>query len=375
LNNSIKNPRMQNSKFNKQLGFTLVELMVALALSLLVVAASVSALLVSRQGFTSIDAASQLRDNARFATDFITRLSVQSGFKDTKYVDTASHNLFKSIGTPSDPDTPVFGFNNAKLGSGTDPLATSVNNSRNTNCLPAEGTACANGSDILVLRYQAGSRNTDSVAGSGPSEIDNAMFNCAGIPEKNTPTSPSDVIESMLYVDRVGVNLEPTLMCKYRSGSGASWENIPTPLVQGVESFQILYGTDGVVAKTVPVARAPIGVLPNISPLTGQPDSVPDRYLRADELTVAGNEAATKENWRRVRSLRIGLIVRGAPGSAQDRGVIPALTPLGAAFANPLDKQSSFEPIPPTGAPAGSGDGRLRQVVTFTIYLHNFQVI
>lgn len=365
----MQTPQTLNLKSHQQQGFTLVELMVALALSLLVVAASVSALLVSRQGFTSIDAASQLRDNARFASDFITRLSVQSGFKDTKYVDTTSHSVFKSIGTPSDPDSPVFGFNNAKLGTGTDPIAASVNNSRNTNCIVSEGTACANGSDILVLRYQAGSKNTDSVAGSSSGEIDNAMFNCAGIREMFTPTSASDVIESMLYVDISMTTQEPTLMCKYRTGSGASWVNIPTPLVQGVESFQILYGTDGVVAGFAPVARAPIDVIPNIPPLTGQPDSVPEKYLRADELTVAGNIPATKENWRRVRSLRIGLIVRGAPGSAQDRGAAPALTPLGAAFVNPADQQSSFEQIPSTG------DGRLRQVVTFTIYLHNFQRI
>lgn len=364
---------MQNSKSHKQRGFTLVELMVALALSLLVVAASVSALLVSRQGFTSIDAASQLRDNARFATDFITRLSVQSGFKDTKYVDTTSHSVFKSIGTPSDPDSPVFGFNNARITNQTDPIGTissptTQNDSRNS-CPTTEGTACANGSDVLVLRYQAGSRNTDSGAGSGPAEIDNAMFNCAGIPETNTPTSASDVIESMLYVDRSGSNLEPTLMCKYRSGSGLGWVAVPTPLVQGVESFQILYGTDGVVAGSIPVARSPIGVIPNQPPFTGQPDSVPEKYLRADQLTVVGNNAATKENWRRVRSLRIGLVVRGAVGSAQDRATATVLRPLGNAFVSNLDRQSDFVQIPP------AGDGRLRQVVTFTVYLHNFQRI
>lgn len=370
MNHSIKNPHMQNSKFNKQLGFTLVELMVALALSLLVVAASVSALLVSRQGFTSIDAASQLRDNARFATDFITRLSVQSGFKDTKYVDTASHSLFKSIGTPSDPDTPVFGFNNAILGTGTDPIGASVSNSRNTSCIAADGTACANGSDILVLRYQAGSKNTDSTPGSGSGEIDDAMFNCAGIREVFTPTSPSDVIESMLYVGFSGMNREPTLMCKYRSGSGASWVNQSTPLVQGVESFQILYGTDGVVAASIPVARAPLGVLPNIPPLSGQPDSVPDNYLRADQLTVAGNVAATKENWRRVRSLRIGLVVRGPVGSAQapaSQRLYP-FSPSGTLANPPAAFSSTFLDI-------AASDTRVRQVVTFTVYLHNFQVI
>ena len=108
----MKISQIQLKKIQKQHGFTLVELMVALALSLLVVAASVSALLVSRQGFRSVDAASQLRDNARFATDFITRLSVQSGFKDVAFVDTSGQAVFKAVGVASDPDSPVFGFNN-----------------------------------------------------------------------------------------------------------------------------------------------------------------------------------------------------------------------------------------------------------------------
>jgi type IV pilus assembly protein PilW len=44
-------------------GLTLIELLVAMALSLLVVLAAVSALVVARQGFSSVDASSQLRDN------------------------------------------------------------------------------------------------------------------------------------------------------------------------------------------------------------------------------------------------------------------------------------------------------------------------
>jgi type IV pilus assembly protein PilW len=368
---------MRISKSQKQLGFTLVELMVALALSLLIVAASVSALLVSRQGFTSVDATSQLRDNARFATDFITRLSVQSGFKDVAFVDTTGQTAFKATGVAADPDSPVFGFNNALVISTTDPVGTiltptTTNNSRDTNCPVSEGTACANGSDVLVLRYQNGSRNTDSPLGSGVAEVDNAMFNCAGIRETSTPTSSNDYIESMLYVAVSGTTNEPTLMCRYRTGSGASWVTTGTPLVQGVESFQILYGTDGVMANTIPVAAAPLGTAPTAS----QPDSIPERYLRADQLTVAGNEPATKENWRRVRSLRIGLVIRGPIGSAQDTGPVPLpLTPLGAAFVNAADRQSSFVQTPLTGAAAGTGDGRLRQVVTFTIYLHNYQGI
>jgi type IV pilus assembly protein PilW len=364
---------MRISKSQKQLGFTLVELMVALALSLLIVAASVSALLVSRQGFTSVDATSQLRDNARFATDFITRLSVQSGFRDVKFIDTTPISQFPSIGTPADPEPPIFGFNNALVTNGTDPVGTiltptTTNNSRDTNCPVSDGTACANGSDVLVLRYQNGSQNTSS-AGGGP-DVDNAMFNCAGVRETSTPSSISDVIESMLYVAKSGTTNEPTLMCRYRTGVGMSWVAQGSPLVEGVESFQILYGTDGVVANTVPVTAAPLGTTPTAL----QPDSIPEKYLRADQLTVAGNTVATNENWRRVRSLRIGLVIRGPAGSAQDTGTTTALTPLGAAFVNAADKQSSFVQIPLSGV-AGTGDGRLRQVVTFTVYLHNFQRI
>jgi type IV pilus assembly protein PilW len=368
---------MKISNSSKQRGFTLVELMVALALSLLVVAASVSALLVSRQGFTSVDAASQLRDNARFATDFITRLSVQSGFKDVAFVDTSGQTIFKAVGVAADPDSPVFGFNNALVTNVTDPIGTILtpttqNNSRDAGCPVAQGTACANGSDVLVLRYQNGSRNTESPLGSPVAEVDNAMFNCAGVRETSTPTSSNDYIESMLYVaSNLTTTTEPTLMCRYRTGSGAGWAPAATPLVQGVESFQILYGTDGVVANTIPIPKAPLGTAPTAL----QPDSIPEKYLRADQLLVAGNEPATKENWRRVRSLRIGLIIRGPVGSAQDSGPAAVLTPLGPAFAVPGDKQSSFVQTPPTGAPANTGDGRLRQVVTFTVYLHNYQGI
>jgi type IV pilus assembly protein PilW len=364
---SSKLLKMNATQMNKQQGFTLVELMVSLALSLIVIGAAVSALLVSRQGFTSVDVASQLRDNARFATDFITRLSVQSGFKDALFVDTAAEKQFKAVGVAADPDPPVFGFNNAVIGTATDPLNT-TNESRDTKCPTTDGTACANGSDILVLRYQVGAKNTESLLGGV--EVDNAMFNCAGTPQSRTAGTSDDVIESILYVSMNAGTKEPSLMCKYKESTGATWANTPTPLVEGVESFQVLYGTDAVVPGTVPVARA----APGAAPTAAQPDTIPERYLRADQLTVVGNDSATKENWRRVRSLRIGLIIRGPAGSAQDRGTTLPLTPLGPAFADGADKQSSFVQIPLSGV-ATTGDGRLRQVVTFTVYLHNQESI
>ena len=337
----------------KQLGFTLVELMVALALSLLVVAASISALLVSRQGFTSVDAASQLRDNARFAIDFITRLSVQSGYKDIPFVDISREKVFRTAGVDSDPDSPIFGFNDSTI-STSDPTGSSTN-------------GAGSGNDILVLRYQSGSRNTASPLGGGPSEVDNAMFNCSGATQANTPSSSSDMIENVLYVSAPATG-EPALMCRYRTNTGGAWQS-GQPLVQGVESFQILYGTDGVVPNTVPVAAAKLGV----TPTSGQPDSIPERYLRADQLTVAGDESATKENWRRVRNLRIGMVVRSASGVLQ--------APVARDYY-PFLPTASKDNTPASGNIFGgiklelpATDTRLRQVITFTVYLHNYQGI
>ena len=66
-------------------GFTLIELMVSMVIGLLVLLAAVAALLVARNGFTATDAASQLRDNARFAVLALDRIGVQSGFKDVAF--------------------------------------------------------------------------------------------------------------------------------------------------------------------------------------------------------------------------------------------------------------------------------------------------
>jgi len=91
-------------------------------------------------------------------------------------------------------------------------------------------------------------------------------------------------------------------------------------------------------------------------------------------LNVASNAISTNTNWRRVRSLRIGLVLRGPLNSAQER-VTQTFYPfgpakasvsgaLGSAMASSDDVGTTFV------APA---DGRLRQVLTFTVHLRNDQ--
>lgn len=320
-------------------GFTLVELMVALALTLIVVVFASAALLVARRGAATVDAVSQLQDNARFATDMIQRLTAQVGYLDTDNAVETDGGAFVVAGAVvAEPF--VHGYDDAVDLVG----EVAINGSRSTGCSASAGTACDNGSDILVLRSQASPRTP------GAKSTDGTMLDCMGNSIDLVPASRNDMGISILHL-RVGSDGEPSLMCSV--GNSTSGKTTMTgsnqPIVQGVENFQVLYGVDG--------------ALPNVRP-TGTGDAVAERYLRASQMVVPGDDEGTRMNWQRVRSLRIGLVLRGPPNSAQDRTVRPTLYPFGEALASPDDVGTRFMP---------SMDGRLRQALSFTVYLHNRQ--
>ncbi|MES2533092.1 MAG: PilW family protein [Pseudomonadota bacterium] len=316
-------------------GLTLVELLVALALTSTIVAASSAALLLARRGFSTVDAVSQLQDNARFAVDVILRTAVQSGYLDVGYAVETQGTTFK-LATTGTPVAYVQGYDNALQPIG----AVGINGSRSTGCASSAGSACANGSDVLVVRAQASERVP------GATTTDKALINCMGNAADVVPTSRNDLLVSVFYVD-VGSDNEPSLMCSV--GTTAAMRAGTQPIVQGVESFQVLYGVDGVTPHAAPTEAA---------------DGVPDRYLRADQMIVAGDEAATLTNWQRVRALRIGMVLRGPAGSLQDKNLPIVLYPLGAPMASAEDVGSIYN------AP---GDGRLRQTLSFTVHLRNMQ--
>ena len=79
-------------------GFTLVELLVALALTLVIVTAAVATLIVSRRGFSTVDAVSQLDENARFTTEILRRTIAQAGFLDVAFATVGYLLLFDLVG-------------------------------------------------------------------------------------------------------------------------------------------------------------------------------------------------------------------------------------------------------------------------------------
>jgi type IV pilus assembly protein PilW len=328
-------------------GMTLVELMVALVIGLVITLAAVSSLVVTRRGFSTVDAASQLRDNGRFAADLIQRVANQAGFKDPVY----------AIATPSQTDLAddasgsiaanVTGFNNALF--------------KDNALTSATARTTSDGSDVLILRYQSAKLNNDA-----SDDADRTMIDCAGNPAKTIPLNRNDRMVSVFSVS-VGDDGEPSLRCA-RSIDGSA-PSQSQPIIQGVENFQVLYGVDGFTSVN--------------TSFNGTTNSIPEKYLRADQMVVGGDPAsqATYNNWRRVRSIRIGMVLRGPPNSQQGKESVTyypfgmakesatgtagfALSTSATATGSALDKGTRFTP------PA---DGRLRQVVTFTIHLRNDQ--
>lgn len=322
----------------KTRGMTLVELLVAMAVGLLVVAVAVAALVASQQGARGVDAASQLRDDARFAASIIQRLGVQTGFEDFQFARQPYYGTkfeYKSeIRLDIDALMPnVYGYNNA-VPSSTDPV-----NNVSARRPGSEGY----GSDILILQNQTVALDPDPQNKSTAS--DQSMINCMGDAPDTVSIDRKDRIVNIFYLGKSSGEAGMSLMCGTKNKKG---KYDFQPLIKNVESFQVLYGVDN--------------VTPNKEP-AGHSDSVPDAYLRADQLTVAGDQAATYTNWRRVRSLRIGLVLQGPRGSAPGEAEIKHY-PFG-------DERYASADDP--GSELTTKDNRLRQVVTFTVQLRNCQ--
>lgn len=325
-----------------QSGVTLVELLVALTVGLLVTIVALSTLVLGRTGYGAVDSTTQLADRERFVVDALSRVISQAGFQDFSTPVLVTRSISKKLG--GDPEPDLFGWNNAFYTqlpdlqiSGATVIA---DGNRPTKCGTITDTSCANGSDILAVRFQ-GVGTTASPDGT--------MLNCQGNAEPGIITGDLDErAANVLYVARDSNTGEPSLYCSYYRQATGLWVG-GQPLIEGVESMQLLYGTDNVTANTTPTFVA------------GAQDTVADRWLRADQLKVAGNALATKENWRRVRAVRVGLVLRGPVASAQER-VTATFAPLGSLYSSTADAGSNL---------ATAADGRLRRVVNFTVHLRN----
>jgi type IV pilus assembly protein PilW len=326
-------------------GFSLIELMIALALSSVVMLAAIASLVVAQRGFNAVDTSAQMRENSRFAIEIIQRVALQTGYRDPM--------SSKAVAAPS----AIFGMDNVitKLGANHTGVVTPADFVQRSNptpsvtdskCTSSADTACNNGSDALVVRFQG--------------STDGAMVNCAGV-----QLVTDEPVVNIFHIAKSTVNGEPALMCTYFSSSSNSWST--QSLVDGVENFQVLYAVDS------------------------NGDSVPEQFKNATQIARSGG------HWDEVKLLRIGLLMRGPLNSAPVKaGTLATQCILGfsnfKALTIPSNDNINTAPDPsdcvdppsaltvsggssgaefPRGGARFADDGRMRRVIIFTINLRN----
>lgn len=304
----------------RQLGLTLIELMVALAISLLIVIAAASFFLNSSKTRETQEAASLLQDNARYATEILTKSIEQAGYQNYAWGSSGA-SVRREVVAPSDGEPDIRGYNNSAAG-------TSLNNGSHNS-----STNRVNHSDTLIIRYQ----------GSGASPGDGSMIDCRGEPQPES-SNLNDRAYSIFEVRRDSATSEPELRCKYYNSATSVFS--AEKIVRGVETFQVMYGvdTDG--------------------------DSFVDKWLNAAQVNPGGDTTALVD-WAKVKSVRVGMVLRSPTRVADAVPTTLTLSPLGGNFASGANDEFVGVTTTPTEGQFSSSDGRLRKVVTFTVNLRN----
>jgi type IV pilus assembly protein PilW len=327
---------MKTVRILRQRGLTMVELMVAMVLMLLVTLATVALFNVTSSSYRTVDAGQELQDNARFAMEIIGQSARLAGYQDRTGPTTAgdfTDNVF-GPSTIEPASWRVQGANNAQL-SGTSSISFGSSNG-------------VNKSDALIFRF-FGANLPDPLNPSVPQYSggfpvpDGSVIDCSGRPIPY-PTGSLGVGVSAFYIKIY--NGEPELYCKSWNPNSVSPSFSDTQIIRGIESLQVMYGVDT------------IG-----NPTGGGPDGIPDRWVSADSSWDA---SVSSPNWNNVVAVRVGMVLRGPPGSGQGQSATASendIYPLGKSFTG----SSTEDGLKLTPA----NDGRLRRAFATTLMIRN----
>ncbi len=206
----IARPRLQG-------GFSLVELMVAAAIGLLLVAVIGNVYLAGRQSFRDQDEASRLQESGRFVLNIVSRALHDTGGTDFGPANTAG---VPPIYLPGSADFPIIPAGAVALDATDGP-----------------------GPDTITVRYLSGTAG----------ERD-----CLGNNIHNPALPPGAVVNPPVLVTQTLALNGTDLRCTVTLGAGAAQTQ---PLASEIEDFQILLGID------------------NIDPATNAVDGFVDEYV------------------------------------------------------------------------------------------------
>ena len=194
----------------RQSGFTLIELMISLALGLLLAFAATQILLSNQRVFAFQEAASTLYEDSYITMRYLNEDIIQSGFGTR--TDGADVPIIRAGVVPS-------------AWVSTDPPPPSVTGADDT------PPALDGESDQLVITYLGRDQGT-------------GIVNCEG------ETAPNDIVINRYYIDDEG-----TLRCQGLLSDEASCSDCGIEILPNVVRFRVLYGVDETEDDTVNVNR------------------------------------------------------------------------------------------------------------------------
>lgn len=348
--------------YRRQTGLTLIELMIALVLGLLVVAAVTQIFISNKQTYRVTEAHSRLQDNARFAIEVLSRDIRSAGYSGCRTVENINLVTIADAPIPGNinANTIITGSNaetsstwspalpgtlGAVVG-GTDVITLQHTSSCGGNLVGNVGSSNANiqifapnacnlsANDVLMISDCEDAhifRATNVSNGTGQQTIAHAnsanqanhfCTSYAALPQAGACSTgnaklydyDSELLKfsATTYFIRLGAGGTPALW-SYEVGSATIQE-----LVEGVENLQVLYGMDD------------------------NNDDIVDRYVDAKVVNDAGE-------WNLVLSARISLLMAT------------------------LEQNLTTEPQSVTynGATVVGNDGRIRRVIDTTVGVRN----
>ncbi|CAN5379674.1 type IV pilus assembly protein PilW [soil metagenome] len=319
-------------------GFSLIELMVSMAISLIIAAAAFSAYLGAAGASKIAEAQGRMNEDAQAALTILTQQLRMAGGNPNQpgRTDKSRRN---PVYTPYDPATftilPVTfalssfsirgcdgTFSNIATATGLDDL----------NCAAGAGAL----PDSIVVSYEADAFNSVSTTAKVPTD-------CLGVGlEQATATFPLElpsgpysyyVANNLFYIGTSGSIVSPSLYCK---GNGVA--STALPLVENIEDMQFTYGAVKSSTAATDVTTAVVA-----------------GYLTADQVLTQINMAglaSDAERWAKVITVRICVLVRSEVPVAPD-----------SASARYLKCDGTLETTPP--------DLRLRRAYQATVVLRN----
>ncbi|MGQ9426589.1 PilW family protein [Gilvimarinus sp. F26214L] len=245
---------MSTTALNRQSGLTLVELMIALALSLVVATATIQMFVGTRQTQGLNDEINRLQENARFALEILTENIRLAGYTGPNYVGALPAYFLQDACDTFDPCTDDGGASN---------------------------------SDRIAVQFN-------------PPPDDGTETDCTGA------VVPADVVIANVYhiTSAGGVN---SLSCRGYNVDTGSWVAAAQPIISGIDSMQVQYGLDAsgdgatafVSADRVTdwneVVAVRIGLLVNAGSGTGSGETVSKDYVLLDANKLTFNDKLARQ--------------------------------------------------------------------------------